>query len=262
MLQGRFDEAEQLLVGLEAEPEALHARVAVRIARGEPAAAPALLTHRLDETRMDEPARRAASRAARRGAAARRPSRRARPPRRPRSTRSPAARGRERVEALAAVLPWPHRLRRRSPRRGRSPARGGEPLRRARRTAGCGSHSPRAGPGARRVHRRRSPSTPHGTRAPSSRRSARCATPTLPPRSCGRWARRAEPDRGPQGSSAGANGGARGSWATASRTARSRSGCSSARRPPSTTSSRIYGKLGVSSRAEAAAYAARNLGDE
>src|SRR5919108_963089 len=49
VLQGRFDEAEQLLDGLEAEPEALQARVAVRIARGQPAAASALLTRRLDE---------------------------------------------------------------------------------------------------------------------------------------------------------------------------------------------------------------------
>ena len=49
VLQGRFEEAEQLLDGLEAEPEALQARVAVRIARGEPAAASALLTSRLDE---------------------------------------------------------------------------------------------------------------------------------------------------------------------------------------------------------------------
>ena len=35
--------------GLEAEPEALQASVALRIARGEPAAATALLKHRLDE---------------------------------------------------------------------------------------------------------------------------------------------------------------------------------------------------------------------
>ena len=49
VLQGRFDEAEQLLVGLEHEPEAMQARVALRIARGEPAAAASLLTHRLDE---------------------------------------------------------------------------------------------------------------------------------------------------------------------------------------------------------------------
>jgi len=49
VLQGRYDEAEQLLVGLESEPEALQARVSVRIARGEPAAAAALLTQRLDE---------------------------------------------------------------------------------------------------------------------------------------------------------------------------------------------------------------------
>jgi DNA-binding NarL/FixJ family response regulator len=49
VLQGRYDEAEQLLVGLEAEPEALRARVGVRIARGEPDAAASLLTRRLDE---------------------------------------------------------------------------------------------------------------------------------------------------------------------------------------------------------------------
>jgi ATP/maltotriose-dependent transcriptional regulator MalT len=49
VLQGRFDEAEQLLDGLETEPEALRARVAVRIARGQPAAASGLLTRRLDE---------------------------------------------------------------------------------------------------------------------------------------------------------------------------------------------------------------------
>ncbi len=49
VLQGRYEEAEDLLVGLEGEPEALQARVAVRLARGEPAAAAALLTYRLDE---------------------------------------------------------------------------------------------------------------------------------------------------------------------------------------------------------------------
>jgi DNA-binding NarL/FixJ family response regulator len=49
VLQGRYEEAEQLLSGLEGEPEALQARVALRIATGEPAAAAALLTRRLDE---------------------------------------------------------------------------------------------------------------------------------------------------------------------------------------------------------------------
>jgi ATP/maltotriose-dependent transcriptional regulator MalT len=49
VLQGRYDEAEQLLGGLEAEPEALQARVALRIDLNEPAAASALLTRRLDE---------------------------------------------------------------------------------------------------------------------------------------------------------------------------------------------------------------------
>jgi DNA-binding CsgD family transcriptional regulator len=49
VLQGRLDEAEQLLVGLETEPEALQARVSVRLARGEASAASALLVRRLDE---------------------------------------------------------------------------------------------------------------------------------------------------------------------------------------------------------------------
>jgi DNA-binding NarL/FixJ family response regulator len=49
VLQGRLGEAEQLLVGLESEPEAVQARVSVRLARGEPGAASALLVHRLDE---------------------------------------------------------------------------------------------------------------------------------------------------------------------------------------------------------------------
>ncbi len=49
VLQGRYADAEQLLEGLEGEPEALHARVSLRIARGEPAAAAALLTRRLDD---------------------------------------------------------------------------------------------------------------------------------------------------------------------------------------------------------------------
>jgi DNA-binding NarL/FixJ family response regulator len=49
VLQGRLEEAEQLLDGLEPEPEALQARVSVRLARGEPAAASALLVRRLDE---------------------------------------------------------------------------------------------------------------------------------------------------------------------------------------------------------------------
>jgi len=48
-LQGRFDEAEQLLVGLEAEPEALQARVSLRVARGEAGAAASLIVQRLDQ---------------------------------------------------------------------------------------------------------------------------------------------------------------------------------------------------------------------
>ena len=49
VLQGRYEDAEQLLAGLEGEPEALQARVSLRVARGEPAAAAALVTRRLDE---------------------------------------------------------------------------------------------------------------------------------------------------------------------------------------------------------------------
>ena len=48
-LQGRFDEAEELLVGLEAEPEALQARVSLRLARGEVGAAATLIVQRLDQ---------------------------------------------------------------------------------------------------------------------------------------------------------------------------------------------------------------------
>jgi DNA-binding CsgD family transcriptional regulator len=49
VLQGRFDEAERLLDGFEDEPEAVGAAVALRLARGEPAAAAALLERRLGE---------------------------------------------------------------------------------------------------------------------------------------------------------------------------------------------------------------------
>jgi tetratricopeptide (TPR) repeat protein len=49
VLQGRFEEAEQFLSGFEDEPEAVQASVALRLARGEPQAAAALLERRLDE---------------------------------------------------------------------------------------------------------------------------------------------------------------------------------------------------------------------
>ena len=49
VLQGRFDEAERLLAGFEDEPEAVASAVTLRIARGEPAAAAELLGRRLDE---------------------------------------------------------------------------------------------------------------------------------------------------------------------------------------------------------------------
>jgi DNA-binding NarL/FixJ family response regulator len=47
--QGRFEEAEQLLSGFEGEPEAVQAAVSLRLARGEPAAATAILESRLLE---------------------------------------------------------------------------------------------------------------------------------------------------------------------------------------------------------------------
>jgi DNA-binding NarL/FixJ family response regulator len=49
VLQGRFDEAERFLAGFEDDPEAVQAAVALRLARGEPQAAAALLEQRLDE---------------------------------------------------------------------------------------------------------------------------------------------------------------------------------------------------------------------
>jgi DNA-binding CsgD family transcriptional regulator len=49
VLQGRFEEAEQFLSGFEEDEEALQATVALRLARGEPDAAAALLERRVDE---------------------------------------------------------------------------------------------------------------------------------------------------------------------------------------------------------------------
>ncbi len=55
VLQGRFDEAEQLLEGLEGEAEAVQARVALRLARGDMEAAAAILLRRIDELGWDKP---------------------------------------------------------------------------------------------------------------------------------------------------------------------------------------------------------------
>jgi DNA-binding CsgD family transcriptional regulator len=49
VLQGRLEEADELLRGLDGAPEAVEASAALRLARGEPAAAKALLERRLDE---------------------------------------------------------------------------------------------------------------------------------------------------------------------------------------------------------------------
>jgi DNA-binding CsgD family transcriptional regulator len=47
--QGRFDEAEQLLIGFEDDPDAIRVVVAMRVARGDARTAEALLVRRLDE---------------------------------------------------------------------------------------------------------------------------------------------------------------------------------------------------------------------
>jgi len=49
VLQGRLEEAEHVLVGLESEPDAVRAAVAMRLARGETSGAESLLVARLDE---------------------------------------------------------------------------------------------------------------------------------------------------------------------------------------------------------------------
>ncbi len=49
VLQGRLDEAERLLAGLETDPDAVRAAVAMRLARSETRSAEALLVARLDE---------------------------------------------------------------------------------------------------------------------------------------------------------------------------------------------------------------------
>ena len=49
VLQGRFDEAQQLLLGFEDDPDVVRAAVAMRIARGEARTAEAILVRRLDE---------------------------------------------------------------------------------------------------------------------------------------------------------------------------------------------------------------------
>ena len=49
VLQGRFDEAEELLAGFDGAPDTTRAAVALRLARGEPAPAAALLEQRLNE---------------------------------------------------------------------------------------------------------------------------------------------------------------------------------------------------------------------
>lgn len=53
VLQGRFDEAEQLLVGFEDDPDAVRATVAMRLGRGEARTAEAILVRRLEEIGWD-----------------------------------------------------------------------------------------------------------------------------------------------------------------------------------------------------------------
>ena len=67
VLQGRFEEAEQFLSGFDGEPEVVQAAVALRLARGEPEAAAALLEQRLRRAWAIELVRSAAARPAGRG---------------------------------------------------------------------------------------------------------------------------------------------------------------------------------------------------
>ncbi len=53
VLQGRLEEADELLRGLDGAPETVEAAAALRLARGEPAAAAAVLEQRLDELGRD-----------------------------------------------------------------------------------------------------------------------------------------------------------------------------------------------------------------
>jgi DNA-binding CsgD family transcriptional regulator len=53
VLQGRLEEADELLRGLEGAPETVEAAAALRLARGEPAAAASVLEQRLDELGRD-----------------------------------------------------------------------------------------------------------------------------------------------------------------------------------------------------------------
>ena len=53
VLQGRLEEADELLRGLDGAPETVEAAASLRLARGEPAAAAALLERRLDELGRD-----------------------------------------------------------------------------------------------------------------------------------------------------------------------------------------------------------------
>ena len=260
VLQGRFEEAEQLLDGLEAEPEALQARVALRLARGEPAAASALLTRRLDElgwtnllaapllaqlveARLLEGYLDGATAAA------------------SALEEIAATRGRERVEALATAS------------RGRIAFAEGRAdaadllLEAVNRFAALGARLDAA---RTRLELARALAVPSPEVAVDTARHARTelealgafATPTRPRRSCARWARRAAPGRRAAGLLS------RRETEVLRLLGDGLSNREIAERlfiSPKTAEhhvSRIYAKLGVSTRAEAAAYAARNLGSE
>ena len=147
VLQGRFEEAEQFLSGFDGEPEVVQAAVALRLARGEPEAAAALLEQRLDELGRSNLlaaqllAQLVEARVAEGDLEA------ARAAADDLGEVAPAS-GRDRAEALAALSSGPHRCRVGGSERRRGPATGAQPLCRASPAAGSRPHPSRARPRA------------------------------------------------------------------------------------------------------------------
>ena len=260
VLQGRFDEAEQLLVGFEDDPDAIRVVVAMRVARGEArtSGGPPGATPRRD--RLDEPARSSAPRAARPGAACGR-SRTGSTRRRRDAGRDRRSVGSRASRSRGGSRPRACRLGRRRGRRRQRPAAGGQRIRSARASARGRASSTRARPRSGR------PISARGDRDRTA-----CAQRAG---GAGRVA------RGGCGSSADAIARRRGRAGPRSLGSLSRretevlrllgeglSNKAIADRlfiSPKTAEhhvGRIYGKLGLKSRGEAAAYAVRSLGPE